>query len=470
MQRSGCSGSGSGQPGSRSGTSARPQEAVIAARKPRHRQSSPVLASLARLQVPEAGGRRAQKRYAAVERASLRVATVVKVLVVVVPIVLVAYVVAQLVRPVPDPTAGPPRTTFAVAGSHLSLPWPSQGASALAVQGTGLVGTAGSASPVPIASITKVMTAMVVLAHHPLTVGQSGPAISITAADVTQYQADLAGRQSVLAVSAGEQLSELQALEGLLVPSANNIAQILATWDSGSVPAFVAAMNAKAAALGLHHTHFAGPSGLNPASVATAADVVRLGEAAMANPVFASVVSMAQVTLPGAGTVYNFNDELGRDGFIGIKTGSDGPAGGCFLFDATVTTGATSTHLVGAVLGIQTTPILQGAINAGVALVNAMRPEVHPRQLVAAGEHVVEISSPWGRDAPAVAGRSVTVEAWPGLALHGTISLRPLKPGLRSGQQIGVLTLAGGGSTRRVPLMLGGAIPRPGDRWKLTRL
>jgi serine-type D-Ala-D-Ala carboxypeptidase (penicillin-binding protein 5/6) len=78
--------------------------------------------------------------------------------------------------------------------------------------------------------------------------GVGGPQITVTPADVAVYRADAAAGQSVVAVRAGERLTERQALEGLLLPSGNNVATLLAR--SGSERAFVAKMNASARALG----------------------------------------------------------------------------------------------------------------------------------------------------------------------------------------------------------------------------
>jgi D-alanyl-D-alanine carboxypeptidase (penicillin-binding protein 5/6) len=309
-----------------------------------------------------------------------------------------------------------------------------------------------------------------VLSDHPLKPGQSGPQITVTPADVAQYQADVATHQSVAPVTAGEQLTELQALEALLIPSANNVAHLLATWDRGSLGAFVAAMNAKATALGLTHSHFVGPSGLSSGSVSTAEDLVRLGEAAMANPVFASVVAMPSVTLPGSGVLYNYNYELGHDGFIGIKTGSDGPAGGCFLFDDAVKQGASTVQIIGAVLGSQTPPIIQSALNDAVNLVNALRPHLGTQQLVAAGQQVAEVTTPWGAAAPVDTATSVSAEAWPGLHVPGTVSIGRLTSTLRRGQRVGTLTVTVDGTPHQVPLVMGAAVAGPTTSWKLTRL
>src|SRR5580658_6246610 len=129
------------------------------------------------------------------------------------------------------------------------------------------------------------------------------------------------------------------------------MATLLTDWDATSTAAFVAKMNADAHALGLRSTTFTDPSGLDPGSVSTPADLIRLGEAAMTISVFRAIVAMPQVTLPLAGLVYNFDYDLGHDGIVGIKTGSDAAAGGCVLFLAQESVGGHTVTLVGALLG-----------------------------------------------------------------------------------------------------------------------
>ena len=118
-------------------------------------------------------------------------------------------------------------------------------------------------------------------------------------------------------------MTERQALQALLLPSANNIAAVLARWDAGSADRFVARMNATARSLGMTHTRYTDPSGYDDATVSTAADQVRIVDRAMRLPVFASIVATPSATLPVAGTVHNTNTLLGHDGFVGVKTGSD---------------------------------------------------------------------------------------------------------------------------------------------------
>lgn len=117
---------------------------------------------------------------------------------------------------------------------HLNLAWPREGEAAVAVEGVGSLGASGSGAPVPIASLAKVITAYLVLRDHPLEPGEEGFEIEISQADVEETQQRLALNQSVVAVEAGEVLSERQALVALLLPSANNIAALLAVHEAAS--------------------------------------------------------------------------------------------------------------------------------------------------------------------------------------------------------------------------------------------
>ncbi len=393
-----------------------------------------------------------------------------RVVLAVVLVAAVVYVGVQALRPAPVARAQFNDQVLRVPGGPLHLPWPGQGEAAMAVAGSGLVGTAGPETPLPMASITKVMTALVVLHDHPLGFGQQGPTITITPADVATYQHDVATQQSVVKVAAGEQLSERQALEALLIPSGNNMADVLADWAAGSIPAFVAQMNAEAAALGLHHTRYVGPSGLNPGSVSTPLDLVRLGEAAMANPVFASIVGKPSVTLPVAGTVYNYDYELDHHGIIGIKTGSDSQAGGCFLFDDQVEVGGQPVQVIGAVLGQQTPPIIQSALHAAVDLAQALRPELAERTLLRQGQAVGTITTPWGSSVPMVVTKGLSVVSWPGETVRSGFQPVRLASSLPAGAHVGTMDVHLGATTTRLPVVAARALPGPGLGWKLTDL
>lgn len=233
-----------------------------------------------------------------------------------------------------------------------SLAWPSRGQAAVNILGMGSLGTYGSTNtPVPIASVTKTMVAYVVLADHPLSAGEPGPTIIVSPAEAAAYPAERALGQSLVTVKAGERLTERQALEALMLASADNVAKILARWDAGSVSAFVSEMNSTADRLGMSHTRYTDPSGYSPSTVSTATDQVILGQAAMRISALSQIVSESSATVPVQGTIGNYNTLLGQDGVDGIKTGSTDQAGGCLLFSATFTVGGHSETVIGAVLG-----------------------------------------------------------------------------------------------------------------------
>jgi D-alanyl-D-alanine carboxypeptidase (penicillin-binding protein 5/6) len=231
-----------------------------------------------------------------------------------------------------------------------STVWPADGQAAVQI-GHSQVQAGPNQQTAPIASVAKVMTAYLVLRDHPLRPGEDGPTIALTDADVADTDRRRGQEESVVSIAAGEQLTELQALQALLLPSANNIAAVLARWDAGSVEGFVARMNAAARSLGMTHTRYTDPSGYDDATVSTAADQVRIVDRAMRLPVFASIVGTPSATLPVTGTVYNTNTLLGDDGFIGVKTGSTAAAGGCFAFRAVRWIDGKRTTITGVVLG-----------------------------------------------------------------------------------------------------------------------
>jgi serine-type D-Ala-D-Ala carboxypeptidase (penicillin-binding protein 5/6) len=236
-------------------------------------------------------------------------------------------------------------------GKVPSTVWPAEGQAAFVQTGQSRVHAGPNQHPAAIASVAKVMTAYVVLRDHPLQPSQDGPTITLTNADVADTDRRLGQEESVVPIAAGEQLTERQALEALLLPSANNIAAVLARWDADSADRFVTRMNAVARLLGMTHTRYTDPSGYDDATVSTAADQVRIVERAMRLPVFASIVATPSVTLPVAGTVHNTNTLLGRDGFVGVKTGSTVAAGGCFAFRVIRVIDGKRTTITGVVLG-----------------------------------------------------------------------------------------------------------------------
>lgn len=306
---------------------------------------------------------------------------------------------------------------FTVAGRAPALPWPARGEAYLDVEGMGPIGSSGPTdAEVPIASVTKTMTAFQVLRDHPLAAGQDGPTIQVSPKLFAAARSADAS-ESGIEIRAGEELTERQALEGMLLPSAGNMARLLAAWDAGSVPAFVDRMNAEAHALGMSHTTYADPAGIDSNSRSTAHDQVLLGEQALNDATMASIVSLKSAQIPVAGLVSNTNHLLGVDGDIGIKTGSTSAAGGCLLFATRSVVDGVPVTMVGAVLG-QPGPlwsIMDRAQTVARGLIEAAQRSLVTTTVVHSGKTIAVLHQRGHADIPLVTGSDVTVVGWPSL-------------------------------------------------------
>ena len=243
------------------------------------------------------------RKIMAADRSS-RIMRRVSVGLVVVVVLAVGFGVAvQWLRPVPQPVLVGPTTPVRIPGNAPPLPWPASGEAAMVVQGVGSLGQVRDAQPAPIGGLAEVLTAYVVLKDHPLAAnGSTGPSISVTPQTFSAYQAGSTAGQPEVTVAAGETLTELDALEGLLIGSGNDMATLLADWDAGSTSAFVTKMDLAALSLGLRHTRITDPSGADPGTMSTPSDLIRLGEAAMRIEVFSQIVSLGEATLPRPGS------------------------------------------------------------------------------------------------------------------------------------------------------------------------
>jgi len=373
----------------------------------------------------------------------------------------------QWQQPLPALTAQPALSaTMALGGEPPELPWPTTGAAAVGVAGLGSLAASADQRPRPIASLAKVMTAYLVLHDHPLRPGDRGPTVTVTADDVATYQQELADDQSVVPVAEGEQLTEYQLLQALLVPAGNNIAEILAAWDAGAVAAFVAQMNARAADLGMTATHFADPSGVAPQTVSTAPDLILLTQAAMADPTFAAIVTQEQVTLPLVGTVFNTNAALGQQGMVGVKTGSTPEAGACFVFAADQQVNGEDVLVLGAVLD---QPQLSDAFAVSEALAAAVPAGFASATVLAAAQIVGSYDAPWGAHVDVAPPHEVDVVGWPGSPVDLAVDLEPMAAPLAAGARVGSVTVRTGNQAQTVELLTTGPLDLPDQRWRLLR-
>jgi D-alanyl-D-alanine carboxypeptidase (penicillin-binding protein 5/6) len=356
-----------------------------------------------------------------------------------------------------------------LSGSAPAIAWPREGQAAVEVEGVGSFGTSGASTPVPIASVAKVMTAYLTLLEHPLAPGRQGFAVTITSADATEEGERVALGESTLSVRAGERLTERQALEALLLPSANNIAALLARYDAGGTAPFVVRMNATARALGMRSTTYTDPSGFNDETVSTAADQLKLARAAMGIPTFAAIVAEPSAALPGVGRVANYNGLVGMNGYVGVKTGSDRAAGGCLVFAKRVMVGGRRLTVLGVVLGQREGALIESALGSAERLGDSAAASLRVETALPAGARVLSASSVDGRVTTAVTAGTLRELGWGGLELAVHVLARPAMTHLHAGEAMATVAVQGGsaGATSAVAAR---AVAGPSLGWRLRHL
>ncbi len=224
----------------------------------------------------------------------------------------------------PSPIAEASSAIMPTASQLLHLPLNARHALILDESSGAVVLAKDAEAQVPIASITKLMTAMVVLDAKP----DLQETLRITAADILPH----IGSAARLAV--GAQMSRLSAIELILIPSDNRAAAALARTYPGGTEAFVRAMQAKALSLGLSRTVFVDPAGVSPGNVSTAAEVAKIAVAAARYPEIARISSERAMPVPIDGrarSVRNTNPLVGAKAWdIQLsKTGFTREAGSC---------------------------------------------------------------------------------------------------------------------------------------------
>lgn len=301
----------------------------------------------------------------------------------------------------------------------------------------------------PIASLTKIMTALLVVERAGLT-----DVVTVSEGAASGQVSGISG----LGLEPGERIRVNELLYALLLQSANDAALALAEHVSGSVEAFVDAMNARAEQLGLTRTMFASPNGLDDSGYSSAGDLVRLTRAALRSRGFASVVATRFHTVLSLDAepriVQNRNVLLWLyPGAIGVKTGFTSPAGFCVVAGAQ----RGDERLLAVVLGEPGEPFSDAA-----SLLNYGFEAFERRMLIQAGESLESVD---------VGGRSVSVRAGDSLRglvpVEGTVSKAVVLedhlayPPAR-GEEIGVVRISSGSKVLgQVPLVVRGVPPPP---------
>jgi D-alanyl-D-alanine carboxypeptidase (penicillin-binding protein 5/6) len=348
-----------------------------------------------------------------------------------------------------------------VAAPATAPAWPADGSAAVAVGGMS-AGAATTADPHAIASITKLVTALVVLDEMPLAPGEQGPEFRFGWSDSNAYWGYLNRGESALPVPIGGTLTEYQLLEGMLIGSANNYADRLAgnLWPSDEV--FANAANAWLAAHGVSGVTVVEPTGMDSDNIAGPEALIPLAQKALANPVIAEIVAKKAVDLPGAGHVENTNGLLADPGVVGLKTGT--LVGYNLLSAKDVAIGDTTVRLFASVLG---QPNDKARLEASRALYTQLEAELQPRPSVTAGTTAGIVETAWGDSADIVTAGDASVILWNGGA--GTVSTTySLGDHREKGDMVGSLSVDGPLDDATVELRLAGDIEDPSPWWRLT--
>lgn len=314
----------------------------------------------------------------------------------------------------------------------------------------------------PLASTTKIMTAYVLLSHP----GFMARTLTITPAQVADMQWGLRNGDQEVPLRVGQRVTAHDMFYALMLPSADDAATVMATDALGSESRFVATMNQTASQLGLHHLHYSDVSGVNPATVGTPRDLVRLAAEALTIPQFRQTVRTRSVHTAAFGVLTNLNQLLFVDPTAtGVKTGWTSQAGYCLVFSADRPVAGTSHTVIGAVLG---EPSFAAAFSDAEALLSEAA-RVQSRQLVAHGQVVVRFTV--GGETVAVrAARSMAAWIVPSRPVRYAVHWGPISWPIHRGEVLGTLAITSGPDlVSHVPLIASAGVSLPWwHGWWLT--
>ncbi|MGW9112651.1 D-alanyl-D-alanine carboxypeptidase family protein [Microbacterium sp. NPDC055683] len=352
-------------------------------------------------------------------------------------------------------------------GEEFPVVWPEDGTSALAAQGGPGGAISSDDESLPMASITKVVTALMIIENQGLAVGDDGATFAFTQADSDEYWAYLYADESAVDVPVDGTLTLYQMLQGVMLGSANNYVDRLVQEIWGTQEAWLADATAWLADNGLDGITVTDPSGIDPGNVASARALIALAERAEQDPVLAEIMAQDSVTLPGAGLVENSNPLIGDEGVIGLKTGSLWSTGTEYfnlLAAKDVTIGQTTVTLYSAVLG---QPDEDSREIVSRTLLDQLEEGMQQVTAVDAGAAVARITTEWGAQSTVVTSADADVISWQGVA-PATDADYEVAIGDDAGDEVGTLLVTGGMDSASVPLQLSEAVPAPSFLWRLA--
>lgn len=352
---------------------------------------------------------------------------------------------------------------------------PTEGASAISISGaddylgaeaSGIWASTGTNEPRPIASISKLITALVVLEAKPLADSHDpGPTITFSEADHDLYDEYYVLGATIAEMPAGSSMSLRDALATMLIPSASNYADAVSTWAYGSRSAFLRASRDWLAAHGLTGTTIVEPTGIDPRNTSTPSDLIALGKIAAAHPTIASIAAAPAFAHPQAGMLSNTNNLLGTEGITGLKTGNLGAGTYNLLYTALLDVGAENRlSITGVMLGGSSRQSLDADV---VELLTSIRNGFRDVPLAARGDSLGSFTTPWGESAEVAVAENASIYTWSDTPI--TVSVDTVTPQTYAdGEVIGTITWTAGPNTATADVEIVGDIAPPTEWWRLT--
>lgn len=380
----------------------------------------------------------------------------------------IAYIAWCMFKPLPNLKPATSTVVLTAKAPISELVWPASQA-AVAIVGSDILETNNSTNQVATASTAKIITTLMILKQKPLKLGQQGPTITITDKDVSIYKDYVSRDGSVVPVQTGEKISQYQALQTVMLPSANNLADTLAIWAYGSLPNYAKAANEFLEQNGIDNTTVGSDaSGLAANSVSTAEDLVKISNLAMQDPVFAQIAGQSTATgIPIVNNIKNVNDLIGMDGIIGIKTGNSDEAGGAFVGASKIKVNGKDVVIASAVVGA---PSLFQSMKQYLPLNRSAQANFSPTSVVKKNQIVGKYTLPWGGTVETIVSSNLSIDAWNGSTLKATSTIEAIPASSAAGDKAGNVTInkSAINNKKSAAVILKTTPTKPSVLWRLT--
>lgn len=312
----------------------------------------------------------------------------------------------------------------------------------------------------PTASLAKLITVQVVLAKHPLGATESGPNITLSADDEAHYWHEVQTGGSYGRVVAGEVITERQLIEGIMLASANNMADSLVIWAFGSLDNYRTAAVSWLKDNRLSSTTIGtDASGLDESTTSTPSDLCKIALLAAKQPALVSIMGESSATMPTGDVLASTNRLIGQDGVVGGKTGYTEAAGHGVVLIAHQQINHTAVITASVALGNDS---YDGAFDAARRLNLATKNDIGVLRL-AKKTQLGTLQSTWGSQTKLYLGQGLIMAYFVDQPPTASWSINQLDS-IIAGQTIGSLEIG----QKKLPIKATSAVNAPTWRYKLT--